>query len=159
MLDNKKSVVLALGYFDCLHVGHLTVIERAKQVAKQLNAEPVVFTFDGDLRSAVNGNNQGSVYTLEERKTLLMELGVKNVYCAPVTKEFLSMTQKEFLDLLNAQYNVLAYCSGYDYRFGSKGLGDVKFLQDYANEKGQKYLITDTVNYDGEKIKKQGRNA
>lgn len=152
MLDNKKSVVIALGYFDCLHLGHVTVLEKARKVAKQLNAEAVAFTFDGDLRSAVNGKKQGSVYTLEERKNLLSSLGIEIVYCAPVTQEFLSLSKEEFLDLLNEEYNVLAYCCGFDYRFGNKGLGDVEFLKEYATKNRQDVYLLPPYELEGQKV-------
>ena len=39
-------VVLALGFFDGLHIGHQTVIQQALQVAHEGNARMCVITFD-----------------------------------------------------------------------------------------------------------------
>ncbi|MBR5250682.1 MAG: adenylyltransferase/cytidyltransferase family protein [Clostridia bacterium] len=64
MLDKNKGVVIALGYFDCLHLGHLSVIDKAKQVAQQLNANTVVFTFESDLPFKANGKNLGKISNL-----------------------------------------------------------------------------------------------
>ena len=152
MLDKNKGVVIALGYFDCLHLGHLSVIDKAKQVAQQLNANTVVFTFESDLPFKANGKNLGSVYTLAERKDFLQSYGVDHVFCAPVTKEFLSLTATEFLQHINNEYKILAYCSGQDYRFGYQGSGNVATLQQFANANAQKvYTLPDFI-LEGQKV-------
>ena len=68
MSDN--GVVIALGYFDSVHVGHRKVIEKGVNLSKQLNCKPVVFTFDGNLRSAIGKGDEKFVYTTSERKTI-----------------------------------------------------------------------------------------
>ena len=40
-----KSIVLALGYFDALHLGHQSIIKETVNQSKNLMAEPVLFTF------------------------------------------------------------------------------------------------------------------
>ena len=46
--------VLALGYFDSVHLGHRKVIEEAKILAEKLSASVTVFTFGGNLRGALS---------------------------------------------------------------------------------------------------------
>jgi riboflavin kinase/FMN adenylyltransferase len=152
MLDNKKGVVFALGYFDCLHLGHLSVIDKAKQVAKQLNANTVVFTFEGDLPFKSKGENHGSVYTLDERKNFLYAYGVDDVFCAPITNEFLCLSAIDFLQTLNSKYNILAYCCGEDYRFGVKGSGNVQTLKNFAQTNSQQTYILPDFLINGKKV-------
>lgn len=152
MLDNKQRVVLALGYFDCIHIGHRKVIERAKALANQLNAKTVVFTFDGNLRKALKGENQKCVYLLSERKQILKEMGIDQIFLAPTTAEFLSLSKREFLDTLNKEYTILGYCSGNDYRFGAKGQGDVEYLSKYAKENNQFLEVIETFLFEGQKV-------
>lgn len=41
-----KQKVMALGFFDGIHVGHAALINKIKQRAEETGAEPAVLTFD-----------------------------------------------------------------------------------------------------------------
>ena len=48
-LDEKtreKGTAVALGYFDGIHLGHKTVLDKALSAAKEKNLVPVVMLFD-----------------------------------------------------------------------------------------------------------------
>ena len=152
MLDKKQGVVIALGYFDCVHLGHRRVINKAKTLAQQLNCQSAIFTFEGNLRSALGRGDEKFVYNVQERKSLFEKLGVSNVFFAPVTKEFLSLTAQEFLDFINQKYNVLGYVCGKDFRFGKGGLGDGEFLEKYAKANNQIVEIVDILTKNGLKV-------
>lgn len=152
MSDNKQKVVIALGYFDCVHKGHKQVILRACSIAKNLDAKSVVFTFDGNLRAKVCGETEKNVYLLEERKELFKKLGADEIFVAPVTKTFLNTGKLAFLNKLNKKYNVLAYVCGEDYRFGKNGKGTVEYLKKYAKENNQQVEIVSDVLSNGQKI-------
>ncbi len=151
MSDNKKTVI-ALGYFDSVHRGHIEVMRKARELAKKSGASLVVFTFDGNLKGAINGELEKCVYTPLERKEIIEKTGVDEVFFAPVTKEFLSLDRKEFLDYLNGKYDISYYVSGQDYKFGFKGLGDSEYLKRYSSARGQQYVVCPTEDYLGEKI-------
>lgn len=152
MLDKSEGVVIALGYFDSVHLGHRKVIEHATSLAKELNAKPVVFTFSGNLKGAINGASDTSIYTIEERVAILKEIGIEKVYSAPVTKEFLNLSASQFLEKLNSDLNIKGYATGSDYRFGCKGQGDIESLKEYASKKGQVVVVTQTEMVKGEKV-------
>ena len=63
---NTVPVVIALGYFDCLHIGHMQLIEKACEKAKQLGVESAVFTFSNNPGSLLPSKNR-LVNTFEER--------------------------------------------------------------------------------------------
>ena len=136
-MSDKVNVVIALGYFDCVHIGHRRVIESTIALCKKLNCKPVVFTFDGNLRALTKGDLSKRVYSLEERKAILTGMGIKDFYIAPTTKQFLAMDKRAFLDNLNEKFNIKAYVSGEDYRFGAMGSGNVDYLKEYAFNRGQ----------------------
>lgn len=150
MLDNK--VVIALGYFDSVHKGHRLVLDTAKRCAKKHGASFVVFTFDGNVKSFFTNQPDKSIYTSEERLQILNELGVDQVFFAPTTSEFLSLSKQDFLEFLCEKYNVVAYVSGEDYTFGKFGSGNVDYLREYASAHGQEYVVVDTLLSDAEKV-------
>ncbi len=153
MSDKKLTpVVIALGYFDSVHLGHQKVINQARSLAKEKKAKTVVFTFKGNLKGALKGEKEKAVFTYSEREEFIKSLGVDEIYFAPTNKEFLSLSKLDFLDKLCSTYNIVGFVSGKDYRFGKFGEGDTEFLTNYAKEHNQTYLVVDTLSTDKEKI-------
>ena len=98
MLDKNEKVVIALGYFDSVHLGHKKVIENLKKQADLLKAKTVVFTFKGNLRAILLNENEKQVYNEKERESLIFDLGVDEIYFAPANSTFLSMAKLAFLN-------------------------------------------------------------
>lgn len=144
MSDNKKTVI-ALGYFDSVHLGHRIVIESARRYADEHNASLLVFTFGDNLRALLTGNDEKIVYTEKERLVIYKSLGADDVYFAPVNFNFLSLGKLAFLNMINRKYDVLAYFCGEDYKFGKFAKGTTEDLKRFAKEKGQECIIVETV--------------
>ncbi len=153
MSDKMKSpVIVALGYFDSVHKGHLAVIERAISLAKKYSAVPLIFSFDGDLRSALKSFSGGCVFTKKERAKIFEKFSGAKVYFAPTTPEFLGMDKLSFLKFLEEKFNAIGYVFGEDYKFGSD-FGDADFLTEYAELKNKAAdCVTAVKNSVGEKI-------
>ncbi len=153
MLDNKTfPTVLALGYFDSVHLGHQKVIKSAKILAEELCAKLIVVSFSGNLRAVLFGEREKVVYTESERERFYRELGADGVFFAPSTKEFLGMEKKEFLNFLNQKFQVKAYVCGADYRFGKMGEGTTETIKEYASSNNQTLKVLPLENSGGEKI-------
>ncbi|MBQ9485240.1 MAG: riboflavin biosynthesis protein RibF [Clostridia bacterium] len=148
----RKPTVVALGYFDSLHAGHRKVIAEAEALAQSLSAEFTVFTFDGNLRAALSLKDEKYVYSFEERKNILKEIGVKDIFAQPVDFNYLSTGKLAFLNNLNRKFDIKGYVCGKDYRFGKFGKGTAFDLEKYAVSHGQVFLAVDTVSAGGKKI-------
>ena len=61
--------------------------------------------------------------TLAEKRDMLHGLGVDHVEVLPFTKEFSTMTMREYLHMLMEKYGVKTVLLGYDNRFGSDAAG------------------------------------
>lgn len=152
MLDKLKKVVIALGYFDSVHIGHQRVIKKAQNLAKELGVEMAIFTFSGNLRKAVGKSQDKCVYTLDERTVILNKLGVENIYYAPCTADFLAKSKWEFLQDLNQKYQIVGYVCGRDYKFGRFCEGNVEFLNEIAQNNNQQVAIVEDILDDGKRI-------
>lgn len=153
MLDKlNKPVVLALGYFDSVHRGHRAVIKSATEYALKNKAESVVYTFSGNFKASLGGENVKFVYTDKERAEIYKSLGCDRVVFVCANKKFLSMGRLAFLNMLNRKFNVIGYSCGKDYRFGKDGKGDVNYLLSYAKKRGQTVQALDILTSDSEKI-------
>lgn len=150
-LENDTFVVV-LGFFDSMHKGHIKVINSAKNLAKKLGAVPLVCSFRGNLKKVTQKKSEKVVFTFSERKNLIKNLGIKNTLFLPVTKEILSLSKTEFLDLLTSKLKVKAFVSGEDFSFGYKREGNVEFLKSYSKDKNISVLTVKTHLNKGEKV-------
>lgn len=138
--EKTQKTVLALGYFDSVHIGHRAVISEALRLAEKLGASAAAVTFSGNLKRALNKGDGKQVYRFFEREKLIKSLGA-GVIALPTDKEFLSLSRRAFLDYLFNLTSVCGLVCGKDYRFGYKGEGDAAFLKSYAEEKGAALVI------------------
>ena len=66
-------IALALGYFDGMHLGHRTILNKAVELAAKYGARTAVTTF------ADSPNRTDPIYTYNERKKLFAECGDMSV--------------------------------------------------------------------------------
>ncbi len=149
---NKEKTVIALGYFDSVHLGHRKVIEKAKRYAEKQGASLAVFTFKGNLKAFLSAQKEKNVYTAKEREKLLKDIGADQIYFAPVNKTFLDKGRLAFLNLLNKKFDIIAYFSGDDYSFGKFGKGKIDYLSKYAKSHGQEHVVVKTFISGGERV-------
>ena len=60
----EKKRVIALGFFDGVHLGHGTLMTTTVQRASELNAEPAVVSFDTHPDSLVKGEAVPLIFEL-----------------------------------------------------------------------------------------------
>ena len=116
----NSPIVICLGYFDCMHIGHIRLLEVAKERARQAKAKVALFTFNNNhLR--VLGKDTKVVYIYEERLMLYESLGVDYVITATFDEHFRAKTGKQFIEQLK-KYNLKGVVCGFDYSCGSDRL-------------------------------------
>ena len=129
-----EPVVIALGFFDSIHLGHKAIIDEVIKQAKSKGALSCVFTFDNDV-GKVFGDNSGLVYSYCERLKKLEKLGVESVVSTTFTKGFSLCAPQEFLELLTLNFNVYGIVCGNDYRYGKGGEGNVESLEKFCKRR------------------------
>ena len=147
--NNQQKVVLALGYFDCLHIGHKRLVLTAKLMAEKAGALSGVFTFSNNPGNLLKKKNK-LINTFEERLVILEKLGVDAVFFTEFTRDFMSISAEQFLQLLKEK-NVVGVVCGFDYTFGKMSFGNVKMLKDFCEENDIMFSMVDMVGFDGEK--------
>ncbi len=144
-------VVLALGFFDSLHLGHRKLIARAQARAAECGAEAAVFTFRGDP-AAVFGHTEGTVLSLKERLIRLNEMGISAVVFGEASPAYLSRSPEEFLRELDERYEMRGYVCGGDYRYGKNAAGTAVSLAEYAAARGRFCEVAEDVTADGVRV-------
>lgn len=150
----KKPCVIALGMFDCIHIGHKKIIDNCVGYAKNNGVLSVVFTFDKDVSSVIVGENgeNSSVYSLSERIYAIKSLGVDEVLVVDAQPDFLRKDKKEFLKYLDGLYDIKGYFCGFDYTFGKNAEGNVGYLAEYALNNNRFLSVEPEITDGNEKI-------
>ena len=152
---NEKTnnpIILCLGGFDSIHLGHKKLIFKAQELKKELGSDVAVFTYDNDIGS-IGGKTGGLVFTYEERLGILSWLGVDEICLAHFSKEYANTQPQDFLAYLNCNRNITALVCGNDFRFGKNALGNTDLLKEYCLKNSLALYICDfEYNEEGNKI-------
>ena len=112
-MEEKQKKVIALGFFDGVHLGHQALLRTAVQRAEEWGMTPAVFTFDRSPKEFVTGVSVPLLTTAEERaaadalRKQLKEMPVRlQAKAGTGGRLFGSITTKEISEALKAQYGV-----------------------------------------------------
>lgn len=132
---DKFGRVIALGFFDGVHLGHGALLNRVNEISEQIHARPSVATFDIHPDLLVFHHNTELITDSDEKRRLLQELyHMEDIIFLRFTSDLMKMDYQLFLDLLISEFDVRHIVVGHDFTFGYKGLGNVQNLQEYCSE-------------------------
>ncbi len=134
-----KNVVVTIGTFDGVHLGHKVIINQLKKAAQELSGESVLLTFFPHPRMVVfpDDNELKLLNTIEERKELLEKAGIDHLIIHPFSKAFSRLTALEFVrDILVNRLNVKKLVIGYDHHFGRNREGSFEDLVEFGEVYG-----------------------
>lgn len=146
-----NQTVIALGFFDGVHRGHGALLEKAVQRARELGAEPVVFTFDRPPKEVVTGKPVLLINSPEDRRGLVKRLyGIERIILAPFDREMMTLPWDAFVEQkLVRDMHAVHLVAGHDHRFGHKNQGTPQLLQEKCRELGLGCDIIPKVEIDG----------
>ena len=134
MPADLADTVVTIGNFDGVHLGHRTLIARARAEADRLGVDLVAVTFDPHPMAVLRPEHAPATLTgVETRCALLAECGVDDVLVLPFSREIAAWTPEEFVArVLITGLHARAVVVGANFRFGNKAAGDVAFLAAHA---------------------------
>ena len=148
MTDIKR--VIALGFFDGVHIGHSALMERVLKISKEKNLLPSVITFDQHPLRMVTGRPVPLINSCEDRAGLIHRIfGIKNVIILHFDKALMQMPWTEFVERLSGEFDAAHLVAGHDFRFGWKGEGTAEKLAEKCAEMGLGCDIIPPVTYKG----------
>lgn len=132
-----EKTVIALGFFDGVHIGHGALLRRSVERARELGAMPAAFTFDRAPKEFVTGVSVPLLTSAAERAALIREVyGIERTIVAPFDNAMMTMPWRSFLELLVSRYGAAHLVAGHDYRFGYKNEGTPEILRTWCAEHG-----------------------
>ena len=124
MSDGKRRVV-AIGFFDGVHLGHGALMRATVQEAKRLDAEACVMSFDRHPGAAITGRPVPMINSNQDRVWIMKHYyGIEEVILAEFNEKMMHQPWDEFVeDYLVGELGAVCVITGDDNRFGARGQG------------------------------------
>ncbi len=151
---NQKRRVVALGFFDGVHLGHAALLRRVSERSHELGATASVMSFDVHPSALITGRSVPLLNTPSDRVWLLRQRwGMEDVILAHFDEKMMHLSWESFLtDYLIGELGAVHVVAGQDYHFGDRGAGNAELLQAKCAELGVGCDIVGMVEVDGHQV-------
>lgn len=151
--EELRETVVAIGFFDGVHEGHQTVIQKAVDIARETGKESAVMTFYPHPSVVLRKDAEKVHYisTLAEKEEIMKELGVDRLYIVTFNKALSQLSPAQFLQHFIHDLHITHMVAGFDYTFGHKGAGNMDNIKEYVQAPIEITVIK-KVSYDNTKV-------
>jgi riboflavin kinase/FMN adenylyltransferase len=147
----EKDMLITVGVFDGVHLGHRYLISNLVSRAKQQGLLSGVVTFKQHPRELLSPHSRPSyLTTLAEREQLLKREGVDMVIALSFTRELADLTAREFASLLKKYLRLRGLVIGPDFALGKNREGNITTLSALGSEMGFTVHAVQPKKLDGE---------
>ena len=146
-----RPCVLALGFFDGVHIGHGGLLRRTRETADRLGVPAAALTFDTHPDTLVSGHSVPLLNTPEDRAALMREYyGIDEVLTLHFDRETMTQPWERFAEeTLLGRYHAVHLVCGHDFRFGDRGAGNPEKLAAFCAQRGIGFDRIDVIELDG----------
>lgn len=146
-----SGVVLTVGIFDGIHLGHQTVFEEILRWGKTRQLPTAVMTFDPSPTEFLQPNHAPPRLTqLSQKIDILRSFSLDAVFVLKFDARLASTSPEDFILLiLVQQLKVRHLVIGYDWHFGQNRSGNPEMLQAYGRKYGFGVTVVEPQQVDG----------
>jgi len=128
-------VVLTVGSFDGVHLGHVDVIGHAVSAARSEKAQTALITFEPHPRCVLDpANCPPSITSLQEKLALISAAGVEHAIVMRFDRQLSSLSPQEFVDQLSSAMGIRRWTIGFDFAFGRGRTGNAEWLRAHGHD-------------------------
>jgi riboflavin kinase/FMN adenylyltransferase len=133
-LSESESCVMALGFFDGIHLGHQRIIQTAKEAARESNKKLAVMTFFPHPREVINKSETpvSCLSPLLVKQDNFAKMGVEKLFIVKFDIDFSRLLPNDFINQYIIGLNCSHVVAGFDFTFGYKGEGNMNQLKEDA---------------------------
>lgn len=146
-----RKTAVALGSFDGLHRGHMSVIACTSDFERECGLSPHVLLFDSHPMFILKGSAPEKIMQDSLRDEILASAGIETTVIPFIYIKDMSC-RDFFEEILIKKLDAGAVCCGWNYRFGKGGEGDCETLKALCEEYGVRLKIVPHVDFNGEPI-------
>ncbi|MBC6905553.1 bifunctional riboflavin kinase/FAD synthetase [Saccharophagus sp. K07] len=151
---HHQGCVATIGSFDGVHLGHQAILQRLREVAKQLRLPTLVMVFEPQPPEYFSREQAPArLMRLREKVDALFRCGIDRVLCLRFNEHLRTLSAEAFIrDILVDRLDVKHLEIGDDFRFGCGRTGDFALLQQAGAHYGFEVRDTQTYVLQGERV-------
>ncbi len=148
------NVVLTLGSFDGVHLGHRVIIDRVVERAKVAKCTAAILTMKPHPREFFSPEHAPNLLTCDTKKLELFDqAGIGVVFVLAFDAETAAMSPQDFVEqILHERCGAKHMVVGHDCRFGKGAKGDFAFLVETGATFGFTVEQVPALIVDGERV-------
>jgi riboflavin kinase/FMN adenylyltransferase len=152
-LSPDKDILLTIGVFDGVHLGHRYLISQLKELARQQGLHSGVVTFRQHPQKVLSAKTKPPFLTNPAQRTeLLKKEGVDAVIILSFTPELAQLSARQFLALLKKYLRMRGVVVGPDFALGRNREGNTETLRRLGQEMGFSVTVVPPIIIDGEVV-------
>lgn len=150
-LSPKKDMLLTIGVFDGVHLGHKYLISQLTDAAKKQGLLSGVVTFRQHPQEMLSPTTKLPFLTdLDKRTGLLKNEGVEFIIPLSFTPELAQLSPRQFLSLLKKYLRMRGLVIGPDFALGQHREGNIDTLRSLGQDMGFSVSVIPPRKIDGE---------
>ena len=132
-----RPAIITIGNFDGVHLGHRKLIGQVVERARALGLRSFAVTFDPHPERVLFPEGKlTSLSTADERRQILCDSGVDDVWVCPFTTELARLEPEEFMRLVIERQPIAELWVGADFALGRGRKGTIGVLADIGAHLG-----------------------
>ena len=148
-MDEVKRVI-ALGFFDGVHLGHQALMQRTVSRAREYDVRPSVISFDTHPDTFVHGIDVPLLGSVADRKGLISRVGgIDDIIMIHFDRKFMQVEWDDFLTTVKNELGAVHIVIGRDFCCGYRGAGTSDKISVWCSENGLGCDIVEEVLLDG----------
>jgi len=147
-------VVVTLGFFDGVHLGHQYLFKRLREAAQECQARSLVITFANSPKNyhlphvGEFSPRWRYLTTAEEKVELIGETGVDALLLIRYDESVACLTARQFFEQISARLPLAGICLGYDTSVGCDQLAGRAELSQLAQELGARFFFVERYSHE-----------
>jgi riboflavin kinase/FMN adenylyltransferase len=147
---NERKTVIALGFFDGLHLGHAALLHRTARRAEEYGADSAIMTFDVHPDTFVKGTTVELLNSAADRAYIARRFfGMEQVFYIHFSAETVRLPWQDFMENVARSYNAVCFVIGHDFNCGWRGEGTAEKIAGWCAARGLGCDIIDPVYHRG----------
>ena len=152
-LSPDEDMVLAIGVFDGVHLGHKHLLSQLKEHARQEGLLSGVVTFRQHPQAVLSPQTELPCLTdLAQRIKLLKEAGIEAVIALSFTPELARLSTRQFVKLLKKYLRMRGLVIGPDFALGRNREGNANILRALGREMDFSITVVPPLVINGEVV-------
>jgi riboflavin kinase / FMN adenylyltransferase len=149
--DNSAVTV---GSFDGLHRGHIVLLNKLLDTAKEKNLIPVAVTFDPHPRKTLDNPDFKLLTPLDEKISAFEKTGIELLAVVEFDRVFASLNAEDFIEkYLIGSLGMKSLVVGEDHNFGVERRGNAGSLRDFSGIFGFDFTVVSPFLHNGTIVK------